>query len=139
MTGNQATKEEKQVPSTRSGQAVDKPETAEMETIYVPDVDISENSECIRLVADMPGVDRKSVDASVENNVLTIEGQGQVDAPEGYEPVGQEYGIGKYRRDFTLSDAVDTEGIKARVGHGVLEVTIPKRRQARTKKVEIES
>jgi len=109
------------------------------ETVYVPDVDISENSECIRLVADMPGVEQGSVDVSVENNLLTFEGTATFEAPEGYELVGQEYGVGKYRRDFTLSDEVDTDGIKARIRHGVLEVTLPKREQVKTKKIEIEA
>ena len=109
----------------------------ETETTYVPDVDISESNEHIRLVADMPGVDQQSVEVTVENNVLTVEGNAQLEAPEGYDLVGQEYGVGKFRRDFTLSNAVDTDGIKARVRHGVLEVTIPKREEVKTRKIEI--
>lgn len=123
----------------REAQDISRARTPTNEAVYVPDVDISENSECIRLVADMAGADQASVDVTVENNVLTVEGHAHVDPPEGYELVGQEYGVGKYRRDFTLSDAVDTEGIKARVRHGVLEVTIPKREQAKRKKIEIGS
>jgi HSP20 family protein len=111
----------------------------ETETTYIPDVDITESNECVHLVADMPGVNQASVDVTVENNVLTIEGQASVQSPEGYELVGQEYGVGKYRRDFTLSNDVDTENIKARVRHGVLEVTIPKREQVKTKKIKIEA
>jgi len=120
-------------------EAVQKTATTQRETVYVPDVDISENSECIRLVADMPGVEQGSVDVSVENNVMTVEGTARFDPPEGYELVGQEYGVGKYRRDFTLSDEVDTDGIKARIRHGVLEVTLPKRDEVKTKKIEIEA
>ena len=127
---------DKQV-TKKAERAVQKTQTPETETIYVPDVDISESNECIRLVADMPGVDQKSVDVAVENNVLTVEGQVHTGTPEGYELVGQEYGVGKYRRDFTLSNTVDSEGIKARVRHGVLEVTIPKREEKKLKKIEI--
>ena len=127
---------DKQV-TKKAERAVQKTQTPETETIYVPDVDISESNECIRLVADMPGVDQKSVDVAVENNVLTVEGQVHTGTPEGYELVGQEYCVGKYRRDFTLSNTVDSEGIKARVRHGVLEVTIPKREEKKLKKIEI--
>lgn len=123
----------------REDQSVQRAQAPETETIYTPDVDISENNERIRLVADMPGVEQKSVDVSVENNVLTIEGEAHAEAPDGYELVGREYGVGKYRRDFTLSDAVDSEGIKARVRHGVLEVTLPKREEVKTRKIKIES
>lgn len=128
MAETQVTKKEEQAVQAQ---------TSQTEAIYVPNVDISESTECIRLVADMTGVDQKSVDVTIENNVLTVEGHAQVESPEGYELVGQEYGVGKYRRDFTLSNAVDTDGIKARVRHGVLEVTIPKREAAKTRKVEI--
>ena len=120
-------------------QSVQAARTPETETTYIPDVDISETSECVRLVADMAGVDQTSVDVSIEHNVLTIEGTAHLDAPEGYELVGQEYGIGRYRRDFTLSDSVDTNGIKARVRHGVLVVTLPKREEVKSRKIEIES
>lgn len=120
-------------------QVVRKGRTPETETVYVPDVDIREDSDSIRLVADMPGVDSESVEVTVENNVLTVEGLARIESPEGYELVGQEYGIGKYRRDFTLSNDVDTEGIKARVRHGILDVTIPKREEVKSKKIEIGS
>ena len=113
--------------------------TPEGPFICVPHVDISENKECIRLWADMPGVDLKSADVTVENNVLTLEGTAQLEPPAGYQMIGQEYGVGKYRRDFTLSGAIDTQGIKARVHHGVLEVTLPKREEAKTRKIAIEN
>jgi HSP20 family molecular chaperone IbpA len=109
------------------------------ERIYMPAVDISEDADSIRLLADMPGVDEKSVDVNVENGVLSIEGKASIDEPEGYELVGQEYALGRFRRDFTLSDHVDVEGIKARVKNGVLEVSIPKQEEVKTRKIEITS
>lgn len=111
----------------------------ETDTIYVPAVDISEGVECIRLVADMPGVDQESVDVTVEKGVLTIEGRTHLQRPAGYELVGEEYGVGRYRRDFTLSDRLNAEGIKARVQHGLLELTIPKREEMKTRKIKIET
>ena len=125
MAQTSMTRHESRTPATQA------------EVITVPDVDIREDGKCIRLLADMPGVDSKSVDVTVENNVLTIEGHAHTEAPTGYEQVGEEYRVGKYRRDFTLSEVVDTDAIKARVVHGVLELTLPKRDQARTRKVEI--
>lgn len=121
----------------REENAVQAAQAPETERTYIPDVDISESNEHIRLVANMPGVDQTSVGVTVENNVLTVEGNAQVEAPEGYDLVGREYGVGKFRRDFTLSNAVDIDGIKARVRHGVLEVTIPKREEVKTRKIEI--
>lgn len=131
MTDTRITKQEDKVVQT-----VQAPET---ETIYVPDVDIHENNECLRLDADMPGVDAASVEVSVENGVLTVEGRAHVQAPAGYELVGQEYGVGRFRRDFTLSEGVDTNKIRARVRQGVLEVTLPKHETVKTRKIQIEA
>ena len=139
MADTQVVRRDEQSPATSQGQTMLKIGAPETDTIYVPDVDICEDSERVRLVADMPGVDQTSMNVTVENNVLTIEGQARVNGPEGYALVGQEYGVGKYRRDFTLSDAVEVQGIKARMQHGVLEVTIPKREEVKTRKIKIET
>lgn len=121
----------------REKEAVQKVDDSQTQPIYVPYVDISENKERIRLLADMPGVDKASIDVTVENDVLTIEGRTHIDNPDGYQMIGQEFEVGKYRRDFTLTGAVDTGAIKARVNQGVLEVTVPKREEARTRKISI--
>lgn len=135
----QFAKREGQTSSTREGQELQKAQAADTETIYVPDVDIREDSECIRLDANLPGLDQESVDVNVENGVLTIEGRAHIDSPQGYTLVGQEYGVGRYRRDFTLPNAVDAEGITARVRHGVLEVTLPKHDEVKSRTIKIET
>lgn len=139
MEKQQILKREAQLPSPMERKNVQKVQVPETQTIYVPDVDIREDSECLRLDANMPGVDQESVDVNIENGVLTIEGLARVDGPDGYKLVGQEYGVGRYRRDFTLSDAVDAENIKARVRQGVLEVTLPKHEKVKTRKIKIET
>lgn len=116
-----------------------KQKSAETSTVYVPDVDINENEDSVRLLANMPGVTRESVNVTVEHNVLTIEGSAELESPEGYELVGQEFGLGRYRRDFTMANTVDTANIKARVQHGILEVTIPKKEEQKTRRIEISS
>ena len=130
---------EKRKAKTDAETSVERVDAGRSETVFVPDVDISEDDACVRLLADMPGVDPATANVTVENGVLTIEGQAGADGPQGYELVGQEYGTGRYRRDFTLSDAIDTANIKARVRHGVLDVTLPKHESVKTRKVEIES
>jgi HSP20 family molecular chaperone IbpA len=139
MTDTQVMKKEERLPETRQEAAVQKIQAPETDTIYVPEVDICEDHERVRLVANMPGVDQKSVTVAVEKGVLTIEGQAHVDVPAGCKLVGQEFGVGRFRRDFTLSDAVAIEGVKARVQQGVLEVTLPKREEVKTRKIKIEA
>jgi HSP20 family protein len=105
--------------------------------VYVPAVDIYETADAVVLVADMPGVDEKSVDVSLEKNVLTI--YGHVDTPqlEGYSLAYTEYGTGDYQRSFTISNEIDWERIEGTVGDGVLKLVLPKAGPATTRKISI--
>ena len=109
----------------------------ENEPVYVPRVDVRENAEGFVVVADLPGADEKSVEATVQKNVLTIEGWTQLEKPQGGEELGREFGAGRFRRDFTLPDAVDPERIQARVKNGVLTVTIPKKEEVKARKIQV--
>jgi HSP20 family protein len=109
------------------------------DAVFVPLVDILEGRDELRLRADMPGVDPASVSVSVENDVLTVEGKADCESPAGYSLVGQEFCVGRYRRDFSLGGEVDSEKVKARMRNGVLELVLPKRSEAKTRKIEVES
>jgi HSP20 family protein len=112
-------------------------QTPENEPVHVPRVDIRENAEGFTVLADLPGADEKSVEATVQNRVLTIEGWSRPEKPQGHEILGQEFGCGRFRRDFTLPNAVDTERIQARVKNGVLTVVIPKKEEVKARKIQI--
>ena len=109
----------------------------ETEPVYVPRVDVRETAEGFAVVADLPGVDEKSVEATVQNRVLTIEGWSRPEKPQGHEELGREFGAGRFRRDFTLPDAVDTARIQARVKNGVLTVAIPKKEEVKARKIQV--
>ncbi len=109
----------------------------ENEPVYVPRVDVRETAEGFAVVADLPGVDEKSVEATVQNRVLTIEGWTKTEKPQGYEELGREFGAGRFRRDFTLPDAVDPDRIQARVKNGVLTVAIPKKDEVKARKIQV--
>ena len=106
---------------------------------FVPRVDICENKESLFLIADMPGVDEKTVDIELEKNVLTITGRvenGQIkDATMMYS----EYEIGDYERVFTLSDEIDRDKIVATVKNGVLRLELPKAESVKPKKIAIQA
>jgi HSP20 family molecular chaperone IbpA len=106
---------------------------------FVPRVDIYENKDSLFLLADMPGVDEKTVDIELEKNVLTITGRvenGQVkDAALMYS----EYEIGDYERVFTLSDQIDRDKIVATVKNGVLKLELPKAEEVKPKKIAIKA
>ena len=120
-------------------QAIQKenPATPENEPVYAPRVDIRETADHFTVVADLPGVDEKSVEATVQKRVLTIEGWSRTERPQDHEALGLEFGGGRFRRDFTLPEAVETERIQARVKHGVLTVTIPKKEEVKARKIQV--
>jgi HSP20 family protein len=96
--------------------------------VYIPSVDIIEREDDILLIADMPGVDDKSLDITLEKDMLTI---------DGHSLRVSEYGIGDYHRVFTLSDEIDKEKINATVRHGVLRLTLPKAEAVRSRKIPV--
>jgi HSP20 family molecular chaperone IbpA len=105
--------------------------------LYTPKVDIVESAHEIVVVADMPGVDERSVEVVLEKDVLTIYGKVEWQEPTTHDLVYREYGIGDFQRAFTLSDAIDQERIEAHVKNGVLRVTLPKALEARVKQIPV--
>lgn len=110
---------------------------AESEWTLIPDVDIYENAEGIYVQADMPGVSRDRLDIQVNRDALTIEGEARIDIPEGMEAVYADIRSTRFRRSFVLSSELDTEKIDARLKDGVLSIHIPKRAEARPRKIEV--
>jgi HSP20 family protein len=74
----------------------------------------------------MPGVDENSVDITLEQNVLTINGYVAPVEPEGYRLAYAEYRVGDYQRRFTISDQTDRDKIEAMMKDGVLRLHLPK-------------
>jgi len=105
--------------------------------VFVPRVDIRETKESIILIADMPGIDEKSVDITLEKNILTITGSVKPPEFEGYSSVHSEYDIGDFERAFTISDEVDRDNIAATVKNGLLRVTLNKAEEVKAKKIAI--
>ena len=104
---------------------------------FVPRVDIYENKDALFLVADMPGVDEKTVDIELEKNLLTITGRVENYRVTDASMLYSEYEIGDYERVFTLSDEIDREKIIATVKNGVLRLELPKAEKVKPKKITI--
>jgi len=104
---------------------------------FVPRVDIFENKDSLFLVADMPGVDEKTVDIELEKNVLTISGRVENGLIKDAAMMYSEYEIGDYERVFTLSDEIDRDKIVAAVKNGVLRLELPKAEKVMPKKIAI--
>ncbi|MDT8281798.1 MAG: Hsp20/alpha crystallin family protein [Gammaproteobacteria bacterium] len=105
---------------------------------WAPSVDISEDEKAFTLLADIPGVDPKDIDISMEKGVLTIKGERKsehVDETQNYRRVERQ--SGQFYRRFTLPDSADADKIEARSEHGVLTITIPKQEVAISRRIEV--
>jgi len=114
-------------------------EATRPEAYFQPPLDIYETQDALVLVADMPGVGGDAVHVEVDGDQLTIEGRIRPADYDGMKPVHVEYGVGSFRRRFTVSEAVDREGIKAQMRDGVLTLRLPKAAHARRRRIPIES
>jgi len=104
---------------------------------WVPAVDVVEDANAIRIVAEVPGVSSDDVKISLENNVLTIHGTKQQAAEDRSERVRYERAYGAFARSFTLPTTVDPNDIKANYEQGVLTVTLPKVEKARPRQIPV--
>jgi HSP20 family protein len=125
--------ESKEVSTRRSGDV----EKRAPETVLRAPVDIFEDAEGITLLADMPGVDREHLNLEVANDALTVEGEVKIDMPQDMEALYADVRSTRYRRSFSLSGELETGEIDATLKDGVLRVRIPKRAEARPRKIEV--
>ncbi|HDQ44971.1 MAG TPA: Hsp20/alpha crystallin family protein [bacterium] len=125
--------------------AVQKMESQEVERVertrsgrtFLPPTDIIETESEIILLADMPGVDEKTVDIILENKLLTIQGNVETRDDNNLQTVYAEFESGDYYRAFTLSDDIDRERIQAKLKNGVLKLVLPKAETAKSRKIAV--
>jgi HSP20 family protein len=106
---------------------------------WMPVVDIFEQPEFLRIIAEVPGVKPEDVKILVEGNVLTIQGTKEQVAEQKTEKVHRyERTYGTFERSFTLPATVDPEHIKATYEMGLLTLTLPKVEKAKPRQVKVE-
>ena len=107
---------------------------------WVPAVDIHQQDRQFVIHADLPGVDPKNIEITLENCVLTIRGRREL-APrtqqEGFRTI--ERAGGEFFRRFSLPDTTDSQAVTARHANCVLEVAIPKQAQVLPRRAEAEA
>jgi HSP20 family protein len=105
---------------------------------WTPAVDIREDDSCFVLYADIPGVQGKDVDITLEDGVLTIKGERRTETEAQSDAFQRrERARGTFMRRFTLPDTVNDENISAAVKDGVLQIEIPKQDKQQARKITI--
>jgi HSP20 family protein len=105
---------------------------------WVPSVDVSETDGEYQIKAEIPDVKKEDVKVTVEDGVLTIQGERKQEKEEKgkkYHRVERSYG--SFIRSFTLPDLVDEEKVKAEFKDGVLNLLLPKSEKAKPKAIEV--
>lgn len=103
----------------------------------IPPADVFEDADGITLQLDMPGVSRDRLNLQTDKNSLVIEGNAQIDMPQGMAALYADVRSTFYRRSFVLSDELETDKTEANLKDGVLTVHIPKRAEVRPRRIEV--
>lgn len=123
----------------REPEVVETTHRREPDRVATPRADILETSEAVVVLMDVPGVDEKNVEVTLEKDVLTVVARVLDGSRDGYELAWSEYNPTVFRRQFTVSDRVDSDGVTAQLRHGVLKVELKKSERATARKIEVRS
>lgn len=107
--------------------------------VFTPQVDIFETEKEITLLADIPGVKSEKLNIDLRDNILTITGDIEAVGSVAEEGVLIEYDTGRFYRQFTLSEVIDQNKIDAKLGDGVLRLTLPKVEKATPRRIAIKA
>ncbi len=113
------------------------PETPQTQG-WVPPVDIRETADDYEVVAELPGMTKKDVSVTLEDNVLTISGSREFENNETEGTIHRkERTYGSFTRAFTLPSRADVNKVKATFKNGLLTLRVPKAEEARSRQIEI--
>jgi HSP20 family protein len=105
---------------------------------FIPAVDVYEDEKKVVLKLEVPGIEEKDLDVSVENNVLTVKGERKFEKEEKEENFHRiERRYGSFYRAFTLPTTVDTDHIDAKYEAGVLKLELKKKPEAQPKQIKV--
>src|SRR6202035_4790625 len=122
----------------RESNSPEGPEEALTTTTLAPPVDIYEDGHNIVLKIDVPGIDEKDIDVSIQNNTLTVHGERKIEKEEkeeNFRRVERQYG--SFTRSFTLPSSVDLGQVSADYDKGVLKIKLAKKAEAKPKQIKV--
>jgi len=105
----------------------------------MPAADIHETKDGAVLYLDLPGVNKDSLDISVDSDVLTVKGGLNLNTPKDLNPNYMDVHAGTYSRKFTLSSELDSSKIEANLKDGVLKLVIPRSEKHKPRKIEVKA
>lgn len=107
--------------------------------VFTPSVDIFETDKELVLLADMPGVKAEDLSIDLRDDTLTLAGDIQPCQNPGETEILIEYEVGKFFRQFSLSEIIDQAKIDAQLKDGVLRLTLPKVEKATPRRIAVQA
>lgn len=107
--------------------------------VFTPQVDIFETEKELVLLADMPGVKADNLAIDLRDDTLTLTGDVQPFENKDENDILIEYEVGKYYRQFALSEIIDQDRIDAQLKEGVLRLILPKVKKATPRKITVQT
>ena len=107
---------------------------------WTPSLDVYETQEKFVITMELPGVSPDDVDISVEDSTLVVRGERKFYREQDQDSFLRiERRFGEFTRSLTLPSTADAEGIQASFDQGVLTIEVPKREEARPRKITIKA
>lgn len=105
---------------------------------FVPDFEVKETKDSYVFKADLPGVEEKDLELTLNANRLTVSGKRESEQKEEGETwYAYERSFGSFSRSFTLPEDVNGDDVRADLKNGVLTVTVPKKPERQPRKIEV--
>jgi len=102
-----------------------------------PPVNVGATPERVDVYLFAAGLDPKSLDISIQQNLLAVSGDRKVPVDEADDYYRQERFDGEFRRVITLPDDVDPDRVDAKYRDGVLQITVQRREAARPRQITV--
>ena len=102
-----------------------------------PAINVGASPEQVDVYVFAAGMDPRSLDISLQKNLLTVSGERRVESPENVEFYRQERFNGSFRRVITLPEDVDPDKVSATYRDGVLQITVQRCEAVRPRQIEV--
>jgi HSP20 family protein len=106
-----------------------------MESIWAPNVNISETKDDIIVIAEIPGMTKDDIKVTLNENTLTLSGEKKREKEANYHRIERSYG--SFTRSIDLPATVQFDKIKANYKDGVLQITLPKSEEVKRREIPI--
>ncbi len=102
-----------------------------------PPINVGSTSEKVDIYLFAAGLDPKSLDISIQQNLLTVSGERRLPVNDNVNYYRQERFNGEFRRAITLPEGVDPDRVEARYRDGILHLTVPRHEAAKPRQIEV--